>query len=259
MKLERRTMIKVPEVTVFFWIIKVLTTGMGETTSDYFIHRVGLTNVLGLVVVTLVAGIALLICLVLQLSAGRYVAALYWLTVALVGVFGTMAADGVHAELGVPYLISSLVFAIVLVAVFLMWQRTEHTLSIHSIFTPRREVFYWMVVLTTFALGTAVGDMTAFTLHLGFLTSAVIFAGLIALPAVGFGLFGLNSVFAFWFAYIATRPLGASFADWFAAPRKLGGFGFGYGAVSLVVGVVIVGMVGYLTVTGGDAPTRSPA
>jgi uncharacterized membrane-anchored protein len=243
---------KVPEVTAYFWIIKILTTGMGETTSDFFIHRVGLTNTAGLLAVATVTGLALVTCLAMQVAGFRYEAPIYWLTVVLVAVFGTMAADGVHVQLGVPYAASTTFFAVVLAAVFVVWNRSERTLSIHSIFTRQRELFYWAAVLTTFALGTAAGDLTAFTLHLGFFVSGVLFAVLIAVPAVAYSWFSLNGVFAFWFAYIVTRPLGASFADLLAAPKTLGGLGLGYGAVSVVLALIILGLVSYLTVTRRD-------
>ena len=152
---ERRAMSRVPEVTVYFWIIKVLTTGMGETTSDYFIHRAGLTNTVALAGITLAAGIALAVSLALQFKARRYVAWTYWLAVVMVSIFGTMAADGVHVVLGIPYLVSSVFFAVVLAAIFWAWYASEKTLSIHSIYTRRREAFYWAVVMATFALGTA--------------------------------------------------------------------------------------------------------
>jgi uncharacterized membrane-anchored protein len=249
---QPKTLSKVPEVTAYFWIIKILTTGMGETTSDYFIHRVGLTNTAGLLAVATVTGLALVTCLALQVAVGRYEAPIYWLTVVLVAVFGTMAADGVHVQLRVPYVVSTTFFAAALAAVFVVWNRSERTLSIHSIFTRRRELFYWAAVLTTFALGTAAGDLTAFTLHLGFFVSGVLFAVLIAVPAVGHWWFSLNEVFAFWFAYIVTRPLGASFADLLAAPKTLRGLGLGYGAVSVVLAIVILGLVSYLTVTRRD-------
>jgi uncharacterized membrane-anchored protein len=154
------------------------------------------------------------------LATHGYQAPIYWLTVVMVGIFGTMTADGVHVKLGVPYVVSSAFFAVMLAAVFFVWHRTERTLSIRSIRTRRRELFYWAAILTTFSLGTAVGDMTAFSLHLGFFVSGLLFAALIAVPALGWWRFGLNGVFAFWFAYIVTRPLGASFADWLAAPTK---------------------------------------
>jgi uncharacterized membrane-anchored protein len=257
MRLRSRTHNKVPEVTIYFWIVKVLTTGMGETTSDFFIHRVGLANKSGLAAVGLTAGVILLLCLVFQVRSSRYSAPMYWMTVVMVGVFGTMVADGVHAELGVPYLASSVFFAVALAVVFVWWNRSEKTLSIHSIHTRRRELFYWAAVLTTFSLGTATGDMTAFSLKLGFLSSGLLFACLFALPAIAYWKFHLNAVFAFWFAYIVTRPLGASFADWFAGPARLGsrsirGLGFGYGVVSLILGAAIICLVAYLDITRKD-------
>ena len=258
MDLERGAQ-KVPEVTAYFWIIKILTTGMGETTSDYFVHRVGLTNTVALMGVALATGAVLGISLVLQFAARRYVAWTYWLAAAMVSVFGTMAADGVHVELGVPYLVSSAFFAIALAAVFGVWYASEKTLSIHSITTPRREAFYWVVVMTTFSLGTAAGDMTAITLHLGYLSAGLLFTALIAVPAVGYWRFGLNGVFAFWFAYIVTRPLGASFADWIAVPQSRGGLGLGWGPVSLALAILIIAFVGYLTFTRKDVPQDSVA
>ena len=259
MVLERRTAIKVPELTAYFWIIKVLTTGMGETTSDFFIHRVGVNNTMALAGIGITTGLILGISLTVQLVERRYVPWVYWFAVVMVSVFGTMAADAVHIEIGVPYIVSSVFFAVVLAALFVVWNASEKTLSIHSIHTRRREVFYWLVVLTTFALGTATGDMTAISLHLGYLSSGVLFAALIAVPAVGYWRFGLNGVFAFWFAYIVTRPLGASFADWLAVSPQRGGLGLGYGPVSLMLGIVIVGFVAYLSVTGRDVRSRDVA
>jgi len=247
-----RTASKVPEITLYFWIIKILTTGMGETTSDYLIHRVGLSNTVGLVVLVFVTGAALAGCLLVQITATAYQAPLYWLAVVMVGIFGTMSADGVHVQFGVPYIASTAFFGVALAVVFVWWNRSEGTLSIHSIRTRRRELFYWAAVLVTFALGTAAGDMTAFSLNLGFFVSGMLFTALFAIPAIGHRWFGLNGVLAFWLAYIVTRPLGASFADLFAAPRSLGGFGFGYGTVSAVLGVAILALVAYLTVTAKD-------
>jgi uncharacterized membrane-anchored protein len=237
---------------VYFWIIKILTTGMGETTSDYLIHKVGLSNTVGLMVLVFVTGLALLGCLLMQITAAAYQAPLYWLAVVMVGIFGTMSADGVHVQLGVPYIASTIFFAIVLAVVFFTWNRSEGTLSIHSIHTRRRELFYWAAVLVTFALGTAAGDMTAFSLNLGFFVSGLLFLALFAIPAIGYRWFGMNGVLAFWLAYIVTRPLGASFADLFGAPKSLGGLGFGYGTVSAVLGIAIFALVAYLTVTAKD-------
>jgi uncharacterized membrane-anchored protein len=237
---------RVPEITLYFWIIKVLTTGMGESTSDFLVHR------LGPPIAVAIGAAAFSAALVWQLRAGRYVAWIYWLAVAMVGVFGTMAADVLHVGLGIPYVVSTAFYATVLAIVFMTWQRSESTLSIHSIFTQRRELFYWAAVLATFALGTAAGDMTARTLGLGYLGSGVMFAALIAVPAIGHRRFGMNPILAFWFAYIVTRPLGASFADWMAVPAARGGLGFGYGPVSLVLACFIVGLVAYLARTRID-------
>jgi uncharacterized membrane-anchored protein len=253
----RHALTKVPEITVYFWIIKVLTTGMGETTSDYLVH------VLNPIIAVCLGAIGLTISLILQFRARRYVSWIYWLAVVMVAVFGTMAADVLHIGLGIPYLVSSIFFAITLVIIFILWYMSEETLSIHSIYTRRREWFYWATVLATFALGTAVGDMTAITLHLGYFSSGVLFAALIALVTiVHYAIKGFlaaehrhqsrNAVFAFWLAYILTRPLGASFADWMGRPHSLSGLGWGTGLVSLVLSIIIVCFVGYLTATGKD-------
>jgi uncharacterized membrane-anchored protein len=220
---------------------------MGESTSDFLVHT------LGPPIAVVIGATAFTAALLWQLRAGRYVAWIYWLAVAMVGVFGTMAADVLHVGLGIPYIVSTAFYATVLAIVFMTWQRSELTLSIHSILTQRRELFYWAAVLATFALGTAAGDMTARTLGLGYLGSGVMFAVVIAVPAVGYRRFGMNPIFAFWFAYIVTRPLGASFADWMSVPNARGGLGFGYGPVSLVLACLIVGFVSHLARTGIDA------
>jgi uncharacterized membrane-anchored protein len=243
---------KVPEITVYFWIIKILTTAMGEATSDFLVKRL----VPELAVALGAAG--LLIALALQFSVSRYIAWVYWLAVVMVAVFGTMAADVLHVGLGIPYLVSTTFFAVALAIVFAIWYATEKTLSIHSIFTRRREAFYWATVLTTFALGTAAGDMTASTMHLGYLASGMVFAVLIIVPAAAYWRLGLNEVAAFWLAYILTRPLGASFADWFGKPHSIGGLGLGDGHVSLGLTLVIIGFVGYLSLTRKDTRTRTP-
>ncbi len=235
-----------PEITVYFWTIKVLSTAMGEATSDYFVHALGPAP-------AVVLGFAgFLIALALQFSMRRYVAWTYWLAVVMVGVFGTMAADVLHVGLGVPYVVSSTLYGIVLLTVFVCWQKTEKTLSIHSIDTARREAFYWAAVVATFALGTAVGDMTATTFHLGYLNSGLLFTGLIAVPAIGYWRFHWNAIFSFWFAYVVTRPLGASFADWMGKPQLVGGLGWGSGKVALVLTLAIFLLVAYLAVTRAD-------
>ncbi len=239
---------KVPEVTAFFWIVKALTTAMGESTSDFLVHAMipQAAVVLG--------GIAFVIALYIQFSKDRYVPWAYWLAVAMVGVFGTMCADVLHVGFGVPYIASAIFFAVALYLVFRTWYASEGTLSIHSIRTPRRELFYWAAVLATFALGTAVGDLTAVTFGLGYFASALLFAGVIAIPAIGYFRFSMNSILAFWFAYVVTRPLGASVADWLGKASADGGVGLGTGPVSLALALAIAGFVTYLGLTGRDTP-----
>lgn len=242
----RRMAVKVPELTMYFWIVKVLTTGMGETTSDFLAHLMDPVIAVGL------AGAALAIALVVQFRARSYAAWSYWTAVVLVSVFGTMAADVLHVGFGIPYAVSTAFFAVALATVFGLWYATEKTLAIHSITTFRRELFYWLAVVTTFALGTAAGDLTATTLHLGYLGSGVAFAVLIGLPPLARRWLGLNAVFAFWFAYVVTRPLGASFADWMGVSAGRGGLDLGTGPVSLGLLVAILAFVGYLSVTRKD-------
>jgi uncharacterized membrane-anchored protein len=236
---------KVPEVTAYFWITKVLTTGMGEAASDY------LGSTLGTAVAMPVAGLALAGALFLQFRVREYLAWIYWLAVVMVSVFGTMLADGMHSA-GVSYAISTPAFAALLTIVLLTWYRIEGTLSVHSIYTSRRQGFYWATVVATFALGTALGDMAASTLKLGYVASWLAFAVIIAVPALGRWKLGWNEIASFWFAYVMTRPLGASFADWLAVHRLDGGLGWGTGAVTLVMTLMIVGFVGYLALTRSD-------
>lgn len=242
----RRVLSKVPEVSVYFWITKVLTTGLGETTSDFLVHR--FDPILGVAA----GGIGLVIALVLQFSVRRYVAWIYWLAVVMVSIFGTMAADVLHIGLGVPYAVSTVFFLVVLAVLFVLWRVTEKTLSFHSIHTRRREVFYWAAVVTTFALGTAAGDMTAVTLNLGYLASGVLFAVVMAVPALAYWRRRLSAIPAFWTAYILTRPVGASFADWLAVPPSRHGLDWGSGPVSLGLAAVILVFVAYLAVSRKD-------
>lgn len=257
----RHPLTKVPEVTVYFWIIKVLTTGMGETTSDFLVKSINP------IIAVCVGAIGLAIALVLQFGVRRYVPWIYWLTVVMVAIFGTMAADVLHIVIGIPYLISSIFFSIALAVIFFLWYKIEKTLSIHSIYTQRREMFYWATVMATFALGTAVGDMTAVTLHLGYFSSGVMFAVLIAIITAAQyltpGILSLehrhqtrNAVLAFWLAYILTRPLGASFADWMGVSHARGGLDWGTGWVSLALSVVIACFVVYITKTRIDIKER---
>ena len=244
--LTRHGALRVPEITVYFWVIKALSTAMGEATSDYSVHAID-----PVIAVTL-GFCGFVVALALQFWVRRYIAWTYWLAVVGVGVFGTMAADVLHVRFGVPYAVSSVLYAIVLVAVFVAWDKTEHTLSFHTIDTPRREAFYWAAVVATFAMGTALGDLTATTFGLGYFGSALLFAAVIAIPAIGYARFGWNAIFSFWFAYVATRPLGASFADWMSKPKSAGGLGLGDGPVALALTILIFGFVAYLAVTRRD-------
>lgn len=241
-----RTLVnKVPEVTAYFWIIKVLTTGMGETASDF------LARLLGPVPAVALGGLALAASLAVQFAVRRYIAWVYWTAVVMVSVFGTMAADVLHVGLGVPYLVSTPLFLAVLTAVFALWYAVERTLSIHGIRTRRREAFYWAAVLATFALGTAAGDLTA-TVGFGYFGSVVLFAVAICVPAFAHRFAALNAVTAFWTAYVITRPLGASLADWMALGHARGGLGLGLGPVTLAWTAAIVCFVGHLAFSRRD-------
>jgi uncharacterized membrane-anchored protein len=251
---------KVPLITVFFWIIKLLSTAMGEATSDYMVKTINP------VVAVLLGFAGFVIAMVLQFRAKRYNAWIYWLAVLMVAVFGTQAADVLHIKFHVPYAASTIFYAIVLAVIFVLWYRSEGTLSIHSIRTPRREAFYWATVLATFALGTATGDLTARTLHLGYLTSGILFSIAFLAVALLHWKFGLNPILAFWIAYVLTRPVGASYADYVAFPKSVGGLGVGHGPVATVLTIIIIGFVAYLAVTRKDVeevpeepPSRGPA
>ncbi len=248
-RLTLRGAVRVPEITAYFWAIKALSTAMGESTSDYLVHA------MNPVIAVALGFIGFLVALSLQFSMRRYVAWTYWLAVVGVGVFGTMAADVLHVRFSVPYPVSSLFYGLMLLAVFTSWQKTERTLSFHSVDTPRREAFYWAAVVATFAMGTAIGDFTATTLGLGYFASGLLFAGIIAVPAVGYWRLGWNAIFSFWFAYVATRPLGASFADWMGKPQSVGGLGLGDGPVALALTIVIFCLVAYLAITRRDVPS----
>jgi uncharacterized membrane-anchored protein len=225
-----------------FWVLKLLSTAMGEATSDFLVHRFNPElAVLG-------AGVVFAAVLWWQLTAPRFFISTYWSAVVMVSVFGTMCADVLHVAFGVPYVVSALSFSVALVVIFVSWSRVEHTLSIHSITTTRRELFYWAAVTVAFALGTAVGDFSAYTVGLGFLRSGLIFAIIFCLPIVGFFLLRLNAVAMFWTAYILTRPLGASFADYLGKSHDQGGLNWGPGNVSFMFSAVIVVIVAGLVV-----------
>jgi uncharacterized membrane-anchored protein len=247
-----RGALRVPEITAIFWAIKACSTALGESTSDYLVHAMDpkVAVVLGFV--------AFLAVLSLQFAVRRYIAWTYWLAVAAVGVFGTMAADVLHVVLDVSYAASTAAYAAAVAAVLALWRRTEGTLSVHSITSRRREGWYWLTVLLTFALGTAAGDLTAFVLHLGYLGSAVLFAAAIAVPAVAWRL-GASPVATFWTAYVLTRPLGASLADWLGKPARLHGLGWGDGTVTGVATVAIVLVVAWVARTGYGVLTDDAA
>jgi len=244
--------LRVPQITAFFWIVKGLSTAMGESTSDFLVHNIHP------VPAVLLGFAGFVVALALQLAMGHYNAWTYWFAVVMVGVFGTMAADVLHVGLGVPYAVSALLYGVVLAATFVLWERVEHTLSVHSIDTLRRELFYWAAVVATFALGTAVGDLTALTFGWGYFASVCLFAVLILVPAIGYRYGGWNPVFSFWFAYVLTRPLGASIADWFGKPKSAGGLGVGAGTMSLLLTLLIACVVAYLAVTRKDVQPVSP-
>ncbi len=241
----RGTLVKVPEITAIFWVLKLLTTGMGEAMSDFLgENSVPIAAAIGI--------FGLSFAIWLQMRQREYRAPTYWFAVMMVAIFGTMAADGIHDGASIPYSVTTPLFGLMMAAVFFFWYRSEGTLSIHSIDTARREGFYWAAVLATFALGTAAGDLTATPLNLGYFPSALLFISIIAIPAVGWWRFGMNPIFAFWFAYIVTRPIGASFADWLSKSRSITGLGLGDGTVSALALTVFVALVSYVAITKWD-------
>jgi uncharacterized membrane-anchored protein len=244
-------MAKVPEITALFWVIKLLTTAGGEATSDYLAlgnHLVGAAVETGLLVIGLIW----------QFGTKRYAAAAYWFLAYAIAIFGTGVSDTLHLDVGIPYSGTTLLWAIVLALVFFVWYRSEGTLSIHSVLTRRREMFYWATVFATFALGTALGDFTASVLHLGYLGSGVLFFVVILIPAVAWR-FGMNAIAAFWCAYVVTRPLGASFADYFSKSHHLSGINYGDGPTAAVLLALIVILVGYTAIARYDIQPPSAA
>jgi uncharacterized membrane-anchored protein len=236
---------KVPEVILVFWVVKILTTAGGEATSDYLKNwgniKGGGTEVL-----------LFLVALVVQFSTRRYRALAYWSLAFAIAIFGTGTSDFLHLDVHIPYAGTTLLWAVVLAIIFWLWQRSEGTLSIHSITTQRREAFYWAAVFATFALGTALGDFTATSLNLGYLASGILFGVLILLPALAWWRFGLNSIAAFWMSYVVTRPLGASFADYISKPRDISGVNFGDGRTAIVFAGAVFVLVLYLAVGRPD-------
>jgi len=245
--LNRRVLNKVPEVTIFFWIIKILCTTVGESAADFLNVNLnwGLTNT------SIITAAVFFSVFAIQIRLGRYVPTVYWLTVMLISVLGTLLTDNLTDNLGVPLETSTIVFSVLLGLVFLAWYASEKTLSIHSIYTRRREAFYWLAVLVTFALGTAVGDLISEGLGVGYLKTGLLCAGLIGIITLGWRL-GLDAVLAFWLAYILTRPLGASIGDFMAQPTANGGLNLGVTVTSLILLTLIILTVVYLSIRKPD-------
>ncbi len=239
---------KVPEVTIYFWIIKVLCTTVGETAADFLNVNLGL----GLTVTTVVMSVLLAVALAFQFRLDRYVPGVYWLAVVLISIVGTLVTDNLVDNFAVPLTTTTIVFGVALAATFAAWYASEKTLSIHSIRTTKREAFYWLAILFTFALGTAAGDLLAEGLALGYLTSAVLFAGVIGLVALAYYYGRMGAVLAFWIAYVLTRPLGASIGDYVSQGRDAGGLALGTVGTSALFLVTILALVVYLSVTKRD-------
>jgi uncharacterized membrane-anchored protein len=237
--------VKVPEIIFLFWVVKILTTAGGEVTSDY-LKKYGNFGGGGTEIALFV------IALMLQFSTRRYRALAYWSLAYAIAIGGTGLSDFLHLDVHIPYAGTTLLWAVILAVVFVAWYRTEGTLSIHSITTQRREAFYWATVFATFALGTALGDFTATSLNMGYLDSGLFFLGVFLIPAIAWRWFGVNSVVAFWAAYVVTRPLGASFSDWFSKPANITGLNFGNGRTAIVFAVAVLVLVAYLAIARPD-------
>ena len=246
--LARRMLNKVPQVTIFFWIIKILCTTVGETAADFLNVNLGV----GLTNTTYIMGALLLVALVFQFRACQYKPAFYWVVVVLLSVVGTLITDNLTDHFGVSLVTSTIGFSLALIATFVAWYRVEKTLSVHDIDTTRREIFYWAAILFTFALGTAAGDLVAEQFGLGYGTSLGIFAAFIGFITLAYLQFGLNGILAFWLAYILTRPLGASLGDLMSQPHKLGGLGLGTTITSAIFLMAILILVVYLALTKRD-------
>jgi uncharacterized membrane-anchored protein len=239
---------KVPEVTLYFWVIKIMATTVGETFADYLNFNLGL----GLTYTSVFMGALLLLTLVFQFRTKRYVPGIYWLAVVFISVVGTLITDNLTDNLQVPLLTSTIVFGVTLAVTFIAWYASERTLSIHTIVTSKREAFYWLAILFTFALGTAAGDLVAEDYGVGYELAAVLFGGLIAVIAVAHLRFGLNAVLAFWLAYILTRPLGASIGDFLSQSHAHGGLAIGPTGTSVLFLATILALVTFLTITKRD-------
>ena len=248
LKVVKQTLNKVPQITLYFWIIKVLCTTVGETAADFLNENLKL----GLTGTSVIMGSLLIVVLVFQFRSRRYVPGIYWLAVVLISIVGTLITDNLTDNLGISLIATTIVFAMALIITFLVWYFYEKTLSVHNINNARREMFYWLAILFTFALGTAAGDLLAESLKVGYLFSALIFAGAIALVVVLYKIFDFNSILAFWLVYILTRPLGASIGDYLSQAHSDGGLGLGVVITSIIFLTAILGTVVYLTVTKKD-------
>ncbi|GAA3546727.1 hypothetical protein KWG65_16230 [Nocardioides daeguensis] len=242
---------KVPEVTLYFWLIKILCTTVGETAADYLNDTLGF----GLTNTSLLMAGLLAAALVVQFKVRRYVPSVYWIAVVLISVVGTLITDNLTDNLGMSLWISTGAFSLALAATFAGWYSLERTLSIHSITSLRREAFYWLAVLFTFALGTAAGDLFGEKLNFGYGPSVLIFGAMIAAVTIAWSKLGLNAITAFWAAYILTRPLGASIGDLTSQSTSNGGLGLGTTGTSFIFLTAILALVGYLTLSGADQTT----
>ncbi|OIK10338.1 hypothetical protein BIV60_21560 [Bacillus sp. MUM 116] len=244
---------KVPQVTIFFWIIKILCTTVGETFADFINFNLGV----GLTITTIIMGIAFFISLFLQFRTTKYVPGIYWLTVVLISVFGTLVTDNLTDSMGVPLEVSTIVFSVLLGLTFLFWYLSEKTLSIHSIFTRKREVFYWLTILFTFALGTAVGDLYSEQLGFGYLNTGINVIVIIACVFLAWKFLKLDGILAFWIAYILTRPLGASLGDYLSQQKNNGGLGLGTTVTSVIFLIAILAIIIFLAVTKIDTNAKN--
>tara|TARA_R110000868_G_scaffold144960_1_gene364461 strand:+ start:5808 stop:6584 length:777 start_codon:yes stop_codon:yes gene_type:complete len=237
---EKSLLNKVADVTVLFWAIKIISTTVGEASADFFVHQFGYISIL-------VTFLLLAASIVVQIRFKRYIPWMYWMVIVLVAVFGTMFSDGIH-HLGLPLSVSSAIFIVALLSTFGIWYACEKSLNVHSIRSTRREMFYWTVILFTFALGTSLGDLVAGTFHFGYLDATLIFGAVMIITPILLYLFRVNKIALFWITYILTRPFGAAGADLLAKPTARGGFGFGDGAISIIFMSIIVALIIYLTI-----------
>jgi uncharacterized membrane-anchored protein len=240
---------KVPSITLFFWLIKIMATTVGETAADYLNFNLNW----GLDKTTYLMAILLVIAMLFQFKANKYVPGIYWINVVLISILGTLVTDNLTDNFGVPLEITTIVFSLLLLFTFYAWFKSEKTLSIHSIHTTKREVFYWLTILFTFSLGTAAGDLISEGMNMGYLIAAILFATIIGIVTFAYHRFQLNSVLSFWIAYIVTRPLGASLGDYLSQSTDDGGLGFGTVGTSGIFLILIIGMVVYLAKTKKDA------